>query len=58
MIIDINKVKVIPKIIDNNFGVCVYGKPNVDNLKQEIFKQINSISIIEINEFFNILNYE
>lgn len=33
-------------------------KTNVDNLKQEIFKQINSISIIEIDEFFNILGYE
>ena len=33
-------------------------KVNIDKLKQEIFEQINQISVIEVDVNFNIISYE
>lgn len=52
MKIDINKIKVVPKLISNGFELCVYGKP--DNDVQEWIKN-NSFHINSTDKYTNII---
>lgn len=52
MKIDINKIKVVPKLISNGFELCVYGEPDND---VQVWINNNSFHISSADKYTNII---